>query len=41
MNNFIKNHLDILYKKNFTDPVIELRALLKKTSILKKRNHFK
>ena len=36
MNNFIKNHLEVLYEKNFTDPVIELRALLNKTSILKK-----
>ena len=36
MNNFIKSHLEVLYEKNFTDPVIELRALLNKTSILKK-----
>ena len=36
MNNFIKTHLEVLYEKNFTDPVIELRALLNKTSILKK-----
>ncbi len=36
MNNFIKTHLKVLYEKNFTDPVIELRALLNKTSILKK-----
>ena len=36
MNNFIKTHLEVLYEKNFTDPVIELRALLNKTSVLKK-----
>ncbi len=36
MNNFIRTHLEVLYEKNFTDPVIELRALLNKTSILKK-----
>ena len=36
MNNFIKTHLEILKEKNFFDPVIELRALLNKTSILKK-----
>ena len=36
MNNFIKTHLEVLHKKNFTDPVIELRALLNKTSVLKK-----
>jgi len=36
MNNFIKTHLEVLHRKNFTDPVIELRALLNKTSILKK-----
>ena len=36
MNNFIKNHLEVLYEKNFTDPIIELRALLNKTSVLKK-----
>ncbi|HJO14406.1 MAG: peptide chain release factor N(5)-glutamine methyltransferase [Pelagibacteraceae bacterium] len=36
MNNFIKTHLKVLYEKNFTDPVIELRALLNKTSFLKK-----
>ena len=36
MNNFIKTHLAALQEKNFTDPVIELRALLNKTSILKK-----
>jgi len=36
MNNFIINHLKVLHEKNFSDPVIELRALLNKTSILKK-----
>ena len=36
MDNFRKNHLEILYEKNFTDPVIELRDLLNKTSFLKK-----
>ena len=36
MDNFLKTHLEVLYEKNFTDPVIELRALLNKTSILKK-----
>ena len=36
MNNFIRTHLEVLHEKNFTDPVIELRALLNKTSILKK-----
>ena len=36
MNNFIKNHLEILNKKGFSEPVIELRALLNKTSFAKK-----
>jgi len=36
MNNFIKNHLDILEKNNFSYPEIELRTLLNKTSKSKK-----
>ena len=36
MNNFIKNHLHILEKNNFSYPEIELRALLNKTSKSKK-----
>jgi release factor glutamine methyltransferase len=36
VNNFIKIHLQILHEKKFADPIIELRALLNKTSILKK-----
>jgi len=36
MNNFIKTHLEVLQENNFTDPIVELRALLNKTSILKK-----
>ena len=36
MCNFIKNHLEVLNEKNFTDPIIELRALLNKTSICEK-----
>ena len=36
MNNFIKTHLEIFNEKNFSNPIIELRALLNKASILKK-----
>ena len=36
MNNFIKNHLEILEKNNFSYPEIELRTLLNKTSKSKK-----
>ena len=36
MNNFIKTHLEIFNQKNFSDPIIELRALLNKASILEK-----
>lgn len=32
MNNFIKNHLEILQNNHFTHPEIELRALFNKTS---------
>ena len=32
MNNFIKNHLEILKVNNFTYPEVELRAMLNKTS---------
>ena len=36
MNNFIKYHLEKLKQNNFNYPEIELRAILKKTSISKK-----
>ena len=36
MNNFVKNHLEILEKNNFSYPEIELRTLLNKTSKSKK-----
>ena len=36
MNNFIKNHLNILEENNFSYPEIELRTLLNKTSKSKK-----
>ena len=36
MNNFIKTHLEIFNEKNFSNPIIELRALLNKASILEK-----
>ena len=36
MNNFLKNHLKILEKNNFSYPEIELRTLLNKTSKSKK-----
>ena len=36
MNNFIKNHFDILEKNNFSYTEIELRTLLNKTSKSKK-----
>ena len=31
MNNFIKNHLEILKVNKFTYPEVELRAILNKT----------
>ena len=37
MNNFIKNHLEILKKNHFENPDIELRALLNKTSKYNKK----
>ena len=36
MNNFIKTHLEIFNENNFSNPIIELRALLNKASILEK-----
>ena len=36
MNNFIKNHLEILKVNKFTYPEVELRAILNKTSKSKK-----